>query len=1046
MQIKFSKKIKKVLSGFSISAFIVLMILIFGSTQNDIQGSTRNSAEAMENIFYDLFFKAATHSEKAVEDEEDNTHKRVSISDSLDQNIYIVDIDEASLTKLGNYNEWDRSIHAKVIENLSEGGAAAISFDILFKSADFGKQKTNQAVSVLKKIAPEAEVDSLYPSLLANYNFDSMLVNSVKESGNAIVCYMFDDRKSYKHPSQWIPLSTKERADAIGYTSTLDTTQVDKIDNIEAKDLLDNIFPELAQAGAKFGSVNAYPDNDGVVRKVSMLYRFPNPSLDIIPLLDTTNADDKQKFEAIVNGNNENYVYSTMSLMTILHLFHRDPKDIQVKMGKYIDVGKPFGIYRDSSGTYHTTYPNFSYHMFLLLRETLAEKKIQNKASEGILEISHKVFAHKDKNGKISIELSNGGTSSILDEDESKLLMKVTLEQLDALEEKENVKLTRDYIIRKDEDDEDFYQIVKKPSGDEDEDEEDDEDESIDFTRSAIKTLYFYKDTLKRMPAGQKMILSLDMQLHYNKSIKKWHSNQAILSDDVIRNIQATSDETINKLKPGEELRFGKAKRIPIDKYGRYQVKYKGRYNEISNRRFQHLSYYDVYKGRVDNLFYQGKIFILGSAAAALFDFVPGPHEENYPAVLIHATIIKNILADDYLVTLSEKKQQIIVILLALLCLILGLYFTSSISVALSIILMGVYTYIAYKYFQSGIYIGVSKQLLAMLLTNITALVVQFYFENKEKNFINNAFKQYISPELIAAMVDNEIMPTLGGEKSNITAYFTDIASFSTFSEKIGDPSKLVELLNEYLTAMTDTLLSNKGTLDKYEGDAIIAFFGAPMPLENHAQSACETAVDMQAKLMKLRRKWSNEGDKWPKVVHDMHMRIGINSGDIVTGNMGSTMRKNYTMMGDAVNLAARLESAAKQYGAYIQISEDTQKHLEEGYFIYRSLDTIRVIGKSQPVKTFELLAKSGCENEKTLKELVGIWEKARACYLNMQWDDAIALFQQCLDLEPHHPDRDPGSKTTPSHVYIKRCEAYKISPPVAEGEVWDGVFTATEK
>ena len=1043
MQIKFSKKIKKVLSGFSISAFIVLIILIFGSTQNDIQGSTRNSAEAMENIFYDLFFKAATHSEKA-EEEEDNTHKRVSISDSLDQNIYIVDIDEASLTKLGNYNEWDRSIHAKVIENLSEGGAAAISFDILFKSADFGKQKTNQAVSVLKKIAPEAKVDSLYPALLANYNFDSMLVNSVKESGNAIVCYMFDDRKSYKHPSQWIPLSTKERADAIGYTSTLDTTQVDKIDDVEAKDLLDNIFPELAQAGAKFGSVNAYPDNDGVVRKVSMLYRFPNPTLDIIPLLDTTNADDKKRYEAVINGDGRNYVYSTMSLMTILHLFHRDPKDIQVKMGKYIDVGKPFGIYRDSTGTFHTTYPNFSYHMFLLLRETLAEKKIQNKASEGILEISHKVFARKDKNGKISIELSNGGTSSILDEDQSKLLMKVTLDQLDALEEKENVKLNRDFIIQKDEDDEDFYQIVKKPSGDEDEDE--DEDESIDFTRSAIKTLLFYKDTLKRMPAGQKMILSLDMQIHYNKSIKKWNSNQAILSDDVIRNIQATSDESISKLKPGEELRFGKAKRIPIDKYGRYQVKYKGRYNEISNRRFQHLSYYDVYKGRVDNLFYQGKIFILGSAAAALFDFVPGPHEENYPAVLIHATIIKNILADDYLVTLSEKTQQIIVILLALLCLVLGLYFTSSISVALSIILMGVYTYIAYKYFQSGIYIGVSKQLLAMLLTNITALVVQFYFENKEKNFINNAFKQYISPELIAELVDNEIMPTLGGEKSNITAYFTDIASFSTFSEKIGDPSKLVDLLNEYLTAMTDTLLENQGTLDKYEGDAIIAFFGAPMPLPNHAQNACETAVDMQTKLMKLRRKWANEGDKWPKVVHDMHMRIGINSGDIVTGNMGSTMRKNYTMMGDAVNLAARLESAAKQYGAYIQISEDTQKHLEEGYFIYRSLDTIRVIGKSQPVKTFELLAKSGCENEKKLKELVDIWEKARACYLNMQWDDAIALFKQCLELEPHHPDRDPGSKTTPSHVYIKRCETYKITPPVAEGEVWDGVYTATEK
>lgn len=1041
MQIKFSKKIKKVLSGFSISAVIVLLILILGSTQNDIQGLTRNGAESLENIFYDLFFKAATHSEKADEDE-NTTHKRVSISDSLDQNIYIVDIDEASLTKLGNYNEWDRSIHAKVIKNLSEGGASAISFDILFKSADFGKQKTNQVVNVLKRVSPDAKVDSLYPSLLANYNFDSMLVSSVKESGNTIVCYMFDDRKSYKHASQWIPLSTQERADAIGYTSVFDTTQVDNIDEVEPKDLLDNIFPELAQAGAKFGSVNAYPDNDGVVRRISMLYRFPNPTLDILPLLDTNLVGDKERYEAIINSDGKNHVYSTMSLMTILHLFHRDPKDVEIKMGKYIDVGKPFGIYRDSSGTYHTTYPNFSYHMFQLLRETLAEKKIQSKASEDIIEVSHKVFAYKNESGKITLELSNGGTSSSLNEEESKTLMKVTLDKLSALEDHETVKLDKEYFIRKDEDDESFYQIVKRPS---DDDEEDDE-ETIDFTESIIKTLIFYKDTLNSMPAGKRIILSLDMQLNYNKASKKWGSNQAILSDAVIRDIQATSDDAINNLKPGEELRFGKAKRIPIDKHGRYQVKYNGRYNEISNRRFQHLSYYDVYKGRVDNLFYQGKIFILGSAAAALFDFVPGPHEENYPAVLIHATIIKNILADDYLVTLSEKKQQVIVILLALLCLILGLYFKSYISVALSLFLMCVYTQFAFKYFQSGLYIGVSKQLLAMLLTNITALVVQFYFENKEKSFINNAFKQYISPELIDAMVSNEIMPTLGGEKSNITAYFTDIASFSTFSEKIGDPSKLVELLNEYLTAMTDTLLRNKGTLDKYEGDAIIAFFGAPMPLENHAQNACETAVDMQNKLMRLRRKWTNEGSKWPTVVHNMHMRIGINSGDIVTGNMGSTMRKNYTMMGDAVNLAARLESAAKQYGAYIQISEDTQKNLEEGYFIYRSLDTIRVIGKSQPVKTFELLEKTGCENEATLKELVGIWEKARACYLNMQWDDAIELFKQCLEIEPHHPDRDPGSKTTPSHVYIKRCEAYKITPPVAEGEVWDGVFTATEK
>jgi len=197
---------------------------------------------------------------------------------------------------------------------------------------------------------------------------------------------------------------------------------------------------------------------------------------------------------------------------------------------------------------------------------------------------------------------------------------------------------------------------------------------------------------------------------------------------------------------------------------------------------------------------------------------------------------------------------------------------------------------------------------------------------------------------------------------------------------------------------------------------------------------------------MKLRKKWASEGDKWPKVVHDMHMRIGINSGDIVTGNMGSTMRKNYTMMGDAVNLAARLESAAKQYGAYIQISEDTQKHLEEGKFIYRSLDTIRVVGKSLPVKTFELLAKADCENKDTLNKLVEIWEQAREAYLAMEWDTAKELFTKCLDYEPHLPERDPGSKSCPSLVYIQRCIAYKENPPVAPGETWDGVFTATSK
>ncbi|MCQ2108074.1 MAG: CHASE2 domain-containing protein [Fibrobacter sp.] len=1020
MQVKLSKKTKKVGAGFFISAIIVALILIFGSTQNEITGNTRNSAESLENLFYDLFFKAATSIE-----EDFGGNDKIKTTGNYDPSILIVDIDEPALAKLGNYNEWDRSIHADVVKHLSEGGAAAIGFDILFKNADFGKQKAGQVMSLLTEVEPEKSWDSLYPEILSTYNYDSMLVAAVKESGNVIVCDMFDDAKSYKHESQWRPLSSEKRAQEVGFQSVINNNQVDSLKNIEPKDLLDNVFPELAQAGQFVGSVNAYPDQDGVVRRVSLLYRFPNPELE--PTLDPSLED--------IGRIDSSRIYSTMSLMTILHLFHQKPENVEIKMGKYINVGKPFGIYRDEKGDYHTTYPHFSYPMFLSLRDKLKEKKFQKKATSDFIDISSKIIATKGKDSSVTLEIFEG---QLLTPRLSDAIRRMDPKILNTMEKGISIALGDGISIKYDEEEFTGDRFII-------EDEEDEEEAVI--TTYVVKAVHFFEDSLKNLPVGKPALLSLDLDIRYDKPTKKWHATQVILSDAVIRDIEATDDLAIQNLAPGEELRFGPEKHIPIDRFGRYQVRYKGRYNTAEAlRTFQHLSYYDVYKHRVDPIFYQGKIFILGSAAAALFDFVPGPHEENYPAVLIHATIIKNILEDEYIVTLGERYQQLIVILLALLCVILGLFLKSYFSISISIVLMAVYTFIAFRYFESGLYIGVSKQILAILLTNITALVVQFYFENKEKSFINNAFKQYISPELIDAMVNNEIMPTLGGEKSNITAYFTDIASFSTFSEKIGDPSKLVELLNEYLTAMTDTLLTNKGTLDKYEGDAIIAFFGAPMPLENHAQSACYSAVGMQRKLMELRRKWASEGNKWPKVVHDMHMRIGINSGDIVTGNMGSTMRKNYTMMGDAVNLAARLESAAKQYGAYIQISEDTQKNLEEGRFIYRSLDTVRVVGKSQPVKTFELLEKSKCDNAEQLRKLVEIWEKARLCYLAMDWDNAIDLFTQCLDLEPHHPDRDPGSKTTPSHVYIKRCEAYKLNPPVAEGEEWDGVFTATEK
>lgn len=987
--------------------------------------TARNGAETLEYLFYDLFFKTITGK---ISDTKSTSS--ISVADQYDPYVIIVDIDEPSLAKLGNYNTWDRSIHADAVNALSDGGASAIGFDILFKKADFGKQKANQSLQMLNLLQTNMEWENLYPQIKAFYNYDSMLVSAVKKSRNVIVCFDFAEKATYKHETQWEPLSTPDRAESIGFSSTFSNGQIDSINNIEAKDLLDNIFPELAQAAAQIGSVNAYPDDDGVVRRVSLLYKFPNPFI-----------NPEEPNPAIYSR-----TYTTMSLMTILHLFHQKPENVKIKMGQYIDIGRPLGIYRDKDGEFHTTYPHFSYPMFkslLSFVDKLNSIPQSKEKKEEIIDISSKIVATKDSNGNISFEIFEG---QILSHEFSKIIQNFDTLLFTTINDDEERNLTSTIAIKRDLNTENTFILRDLQTG-----------EDISFNPYIVNTIKYFSDSLNNLPPNEPLHISMDMDVRYDYPTKQWKSNLVILSDDVIRDILRTPVDSIKNLKPGEEIRFGNVKHIPIDQRGRYLVNYQGRYNTAEvNRPFQHISYYDVVKGRIDPGFYQGKIFILGSAATAMFDVKSGPHEENYPGVLVHANIIQNILNNKFLTILNEHSQQMIVILLALICTLLGLFIKSYLSIIISVILMTIYIFISYHYFSCGIYIGVSKQLLAIVLTNIAALIIQFYFENKEKNFLNNAFKQYISPELIDEMVTNEIKPTLGGTKSNITAFFTDIASFSTFSEKIGDPKKLVDLLNEYLTAMTDILLKNKGTLDKYEGDAIIAFFGAPMPLKNHAQNACETAIEMQKKLKELRIKWNsqkadkNNVEKWPRAVREMHMRIGINSGDIVTGNMGSDKRMNYTMMGDAVNLASRLESAAKQYGACIHISEDTFEHLDQSKFIYRTLDTIRVIGKSRPVTTYELLdykdGQTSKEDKQNLDKLITLWNLAREAYLNMEWDKAKDLFTQCLDYEPHHPDKDPGSRTTPSQTYIKRCVAYKLNPPVSAGEIWDGVFTATEK
>ena len=326
--------------------------------------------------------------------------------------------------------------------------------------------------------------------------------------------------------------------------------------------------------------------------------------------------------------------------------------------------------------------------------------------------------------------------------------------------------------------------------------------------------------------------------------------------------------------------------------------------------------------------------------------------------------------------------------------------------------------------------------LVSIIITYGLNLSHKLVSEQRDKKFLKETFSTYIAPELIDNMYKEKMKPKLGGDSGIRTAFFSDIQSFSTFSE-ILSATKLVELLNELLTAMTDILINHKGTLDKYEGDAILAFYGAPIPLDDHSNRALDTAIDMQTKLSELRQKWKND-KQWPEIVGEMRMRIGIHSGEIVTGNMGSKVRMNYTMMGDAVNIAARLEQAGKHYGVYNHCSKETITIAGKEKYVWRNIDKIQLVGRSKTVESVEFFGYKDKVNPEVI-EMIEVFHDGLSLYYQRKWDEAILKFIQSETMEEMFKAR----KTNPSRVYIERCRNFKITPP---NDDWDRTHTMTRK
>ncbi len=998
---------------FSLNRFrrkLLLTLLIAGASTLLIHSGIQHFSllksieNKLENVFYDLNWQLSYLLESEDPSQEEGDWSQVQ---EKEDRIIIVDIDESSLAELGPYNQWPRSYHAQVVDQLSRGGAVAIAFDILFKNADFGEKEAQRTLQILESSPLKGQSEELWPILKQGFNADSLLIEAVRNSGRVIAGATANSENAY-YQSQWKEYAHRDWFERNNPSSGKLSPQPLPL---QSWPLLDNIFPELSNASARIGLVNVVADFDGVHRKEPLLHAIPFPATE-------------------ESGPTRHY--PVLSLQTALFIMGLSPEEIELKPEKELRLPPPIHLWKGEGGEWSITTPTITPPMVqALLNNTSALRSLLEKRREfkGYIQVATPVVIYKDSLGQFSADIADGEMLN------HRMVQRLIGDQ-SLLQAWDEVSLHHEEFQLEDQlsfqwsDEEGALLFI-----------DEEEDEEIPLTRYTLEVLVTGKEQVEQMERGAVLHLSSPMRFQWNSEEDELYCNHILFNEPVIRDLIELDSSKLSSLNPGEKIALGPPLQIPLNSDNSMTIRFRG----AGKTAFKTLSYSKILKGEIDPGLFQGKIFVLGSTASALFDIVSAPGDRNYPGIMIHANLLDNILRSSFMRQLPSSTLFWIILFFSLLTAFLSNYGRPLPSILLLLLLSLSWLVVNYHFFSHyGLYCGVVKQLFAFLLTFLFTIVLRYIFEEREKQHAVAAFKSYISPELIDQMLESETRPTLGGEKREITAFFTDIQGFSTFSEKIGDASKLVELINEYLTAMTNTLMENGGTLDKYIGDAIVAFFGAPMPLENHARSACFTALAMQKRIAELREKWRAEGDKWPSIVHEMRMRIGINSGEIVTGNMGSSMRMNYTMMGDDVNLAARLESGAKQYGVYTVVSKATLESAGEG-MVARHLDRVRVVGKSEPVEIFELLSTLD-DMDDSLQELIALWEEAYRLYLETDWDGAEKLFQKTLALEPNHPDRSPGVKSTPSHLYLKRCAEYRTNPPVSPGEKWDGVFTATSK
>ncbi len=438
---------------------------------------------------------------------------------------------------------------------------------------------------------------------------------------------------------------------------------------------------------------------------------------------------------------------------------------------------------------------------------------------------------------------------------------------------------------------------------------------------------------------------------------------------------------------------------------------------------------------------FKDKVIFLGPVDPQLKDVAPTPYNrEPVPKVGLHANLYRTLQGEVYMTRASPVQSIGLIVGLTVLVTLMALWSgvgraatrIGSVVVVLSYVLLVFWAFASWHWV-----LPLIAPVGASVCAALGVTLLKLGAEEWARRRIKTLFGAYVSPDLVDQMVEAQRDPELGGAEAEITALFSDVEGFSALSELL-HPDELVALMNEYLSAMTDALQAEGGTLDKYVGDAIVTMFGMPLPQIDHAARACVAALRMQERHALLRDEWRASG-KWPEAIFNMRTRIGLNSGLAVIGNMGSRMRFTYTMMGDSVNLAARCESGAKSYGVYTMITDATLQAVVDVLpeLQYRKLDRIIVKGRSQSVEIYELWDSSINMDEASLCRQE--YEAGLAHYFRGEWSMALGHLEQSARVEPSRT----FAPTTPSAVIAGRCRQFMQEGSPAN---WNGVFQMQTK